>query len=176
MGMVASRSLSNDRVWANSGLTLFIRKTKGMTGVLKSHDQLLTLLEGPYPNNSIRSILQTDRLLLIGGGIGITGLLPFLPCHPNVKLYHSVKAEDQCLIDALGSVLTELPEKEINIGRRMAIASLLRDEASAGWARVGVMVCGPAAMCDDVRVAVAVIARERKGACVIELEVDAFSW
>jgi hypothetical protein len=31
---------------------------------------------------------------MIGGGIGITGLLPFLWCHPKVKLFHSVKAAD----------------------------------------------------------------------------------
>ena len=159
--IVGSGSVSDDTSSTNSGLTLFIRKTKGMTGVLKAHDRLLTLLEGPYPNNPIRSISQTDRLLLIGGGIGITGLLSFLQRHPDVKLYHSVKAEDKCLIDALGTVISELPEKEINIGRRVAISPLLQDEANAGWARIGVVVCGPAGMCDDARAAVAVVARHR---------------
>ena len=173
---VGSRSVSDGKPFTNSGLTLFVRKTKGMTGVLKADDQLLTLLEGPYPNNPTRSILQTDRLLLVGGGIGITGLLPFLQRHPNVKLYHSVKAEDQCLIDALGPVVSKLPEKEINVGRRLAIGPLLRDEANAGWVRIGVVVCGPPGMCDDVRAAVAVVAREKAGACAFELEVDAFAW
>ncbi|KAK7026116.1 hypothetical protein VNI00_015691 [Paramarasmius palmivorus] len=70
-----------------AGLTLFIKKSTGMTKYLKAENRLLTLLDGPYPNNSTASVLQCDRVLLIGGGIGITSLLPWLNSHPNVKLY-----------------------------------------------------------------------------------------
>jgi hypothetical protein len=82
----------------------------------------------------------------------------------------------QTLVDALEDVFNDLVEKDVRVGRRLAINSLLRDEANAGWGRIGVVVCGPAGMCDDVRAAVVVIAREKAGACAFELEVDAFAW
>ena len=76
---------------ANVGLTVYIRKSTGATKALAAHDNLFTLVEGPYPNNSTRDVLCCDRVLLIGGGIGITGLLPFVSNHWNVKLAWSVK-------------------------------------------------------------------------------------
>ncbi len=68
------------------GLTFYVRKSKGMTKSLCANDRLLTLVEGPYPNNSTKEVLRCDRLLLVAGGIGITGLLPFANSHWNVKL------------------------------------------------------------------------------------------
>jgi predicted ferric reductase len=172
---IAVGPAESNRPFTNSGLTLFIRKSKGMTGYLKSSANLPTLHDGPYPTKPTKAALQSDRLLLIGGGIGITGLLPFLWYHPNVKLYHSVKISDQCLIDSLHSVLDECREKEIVVGKRLNIPVLLRAEADMGWSKIAVIVCGPAGMCDDVRAAVARIGKEKAGFCDFELEVDAFS-
>lgn len=84
-----------------TGLTLFIRRDAGLTSRLKPQKELLTRLEGPNPSNPTAAVLQSDRSLLIGGGIGITGLLPYLWSHPNAKLFHSVKAADQCLVEPL---------------------------------------------------------------------------
>lgn len=159
-----------------SGVSLFIRKRGGMTGNLGAQDGLLTLLEGPYPTIPRRSLLQSDRLLLVGGGIGITGLLPFLRCHPNIKLFHSLKTTDRCLVDSLGPLLDGVREKDIVIGQRLRIEELLRFEADLGWRAIAVVVCGPAAMCDDVRAIVAALGREKVGKCTFDLEVDAFSW
>ncbi|KAF2265213.1 ferric-chelate reductase [Lojkania enalia] len=173
---VGSNSVTNGKIYTNSGLTLFIRNHTGMTGSLKSHNGLLTLLEGPYPNNPTKAVLQSDRLLLIGGGIGITGLLPFLRCHANFKLFYSVKGGDLCLVETLSAVLNEVQEKDISVGRRLDIHALLREEAGVGWSKIAVVVCGPATMCDDVRAAVALVGKEEAGSCSFELEVDAFSW
>ncbi|RFU76500.1 ferric-chelate reductase fre2 [Trichoderma arundinaceum] len=172
----SSKAAVNSKTYTNSGVTLFIRKSAGITRFLATQEDLITMLEGPYPTNPTRSILQSDRLLLIGGGIGITGLLPFLWCHRNVKLFHSVKTADQCLVDSLRPCLDELNEKEIFIGCRLDINSLLRDEANVGWSKIAVVVCGPAGMCDDVRAAVSRIGIEKAGVCSFELEVDAFAW
>jgi hypothetical protein len=65
---LGSDAVTDSKAYTNSGLTLFVRKSAGMTGFLKVHEGLLTLLEGPYPTNPIKAILQSDRLLLIGGG------------------------------------------------------------------------------------------------------------
>lgn len=162
--------------FTTAGLTLFVRKSAGMTRFLQSNEKLLTLLEGPYPNSHTTAVLRSDRLLLIGGGIGITGLLPFTKCHANVKLFHSVKAEDKCLIDSLEPVLDDLCEKDVRVGQRLDIDALIQDESSLGWAKIAVVVCGPAAMCDDVRAVVSHAGKEKVGVCSFELEVDAFSW
>ena len=57
-----------------------------MTKRIHPNNNLLALLDGPYPNNPTKSTLRCDRLLLIGGCIGITGLIPWLHLHPNAKL------------------------------------------------------------------------------------------
>ncbi|KIX93597.1 uncharacterized protein Z520_10775 [Fonsecaea multimorphosa CBS 102226] len=173
---VKSRSAVEHDAYKNSGLTLFVRKKVGMTRSLEMRDGLLTLLEGPYPCNPTKDVLQSDRLLLIGGGIGITGLLPFVWCHPNVKLFHSVKVNDQCLLDALTDVLDAIREKEVVVGRRLDINRLLRDQADLGYSKIGIIVCGPAGMCDDVRAIVARLGKEMSGRCSFELEIDAFGW
>jgi NAD(P)H-flavin reductase len=147
-----------------------------MTGLLKPQANLLTLIEGPYPTNPTKATLQSDRLLLIGGGIGITGLLTYTSCHPNFKLFVGVKTIDEELVTSLQPMLDEIREKHIIVGARLDIEGLLREEANLGWSRVAVVVCGPASMCDDVRAVVAQLGKEKAGQCLFELEVDAFSW
>ena len=156
------------------GLTLIIRQSGGMTKSLQAYDSLLTLLDGPYPNNPTKEVLRCDRLLLIGGGIGITGLLPWVLNHRNVKLCWSVKERARCLVEAVDGVLSGIAEKNVAIGHRLDVSDLLASEVDSGWRKVGVVVSGPGGLCDDVRAAVA--AAGRKGNTVFELEVEAYSW
>lgn len=157
-----------------SGLTLFIKKSTGMTRYLQEHERLLTLLEGPYPNTATKEVLRCDRVLLIGGGIGVTGLLPWVANHGNVKLCWSVKATAQCLVEAVDGVLSGMADKDIRVGRRLDVAELLATEVDCGWRKVGVVVSGPGGLCDDVRAAV--VAAARKGNTAFELEVEAYTW
>ncbi|KAF6833311.1 ferric reductase transmembrane component 4 [Colletotrichum plurivorum] len=173
---MSSGAVANGGARTTSGVTLFVRKSAGMTRALKAQEGLLTLLEGPYATNPTRAVLQSDRLLLVGGGIGITGLLGFVSRHPNVKVLYSVKAKDECLVESLGAILKDVREKEISVGRRLDTQALLRDEADLGWSKIAVVVCGPAGMCDDTRAVVAQLGKEKSGTCSFELEVDAFSW
>ncbi|KAK0751388.1 ferric reductase-like transmembrane component [Schizothecium vesticola] len=155
-----------------AGITLLIKKGGGLTKFLAAHGGLLTLLDGPYANNSTGDVLRCDRVLLIAGGIGITGVLPWAHSHWNVRLVWSVAASARPLVEAveLGGVAT----KEVRVGQRFNIAELIAEEADAGWDRIGVVVSGPGGLCDDVRAAV--VAAGRKGKAVFELEVDAYSW
>lgn len=171
-----SQTAADNLTYTTSGITLFIRKRAGMTGTLQVKTGLLTLLEGPYPTIPSRAVLQSDRLVLIGGGIGITGLLPFVHRHTNVKLLYSVKTADQSLVDCLKPVLDEIHERKVVVGSGLDIDGLLRNEAGLGWSKIAVVVCGPAGMCDDVRAIVSRLGREKAGSCSFELEVDAFSW
>ena len=159
---------------SGAGVTLFIRKAKGMTSRLRAQDGLLTFLDGPYKScGSTRDILRCDRVLLVAGGIGITGVLPWAYSgHWNVKLAWSVREGASSLVDSvdLSGVLT----KEIKVGLRFNIVELLAEEEIAGWSRIGVVVCGPRGLCDDARAAVVVAGQRRK--TIFELQTDAFSW
>ncbi|KAG4273086.1 hypothetical protein FPRO04_09923 [Fusarium proliferatum] len=56
-------------------ISLYIKKHNGTKSLLRNYANLPVLLEGPYRGNLSRHVLKCDRVLLIGGGIGITGLL-----------------------------------------------------------------------------------------------------
>jgi hypothetical protein len=145
-----------------------------MTKHLHADANLLTLLEGPYPNNPTKAVLRCDRLLLISSGIGITGVLPFIITHMNVKLAWSVKESAKCLVDGLDGAITSIVDKDIRIGNRLDVTQLLGEEIAAGWKKVGVVVSGPGELCDDVRAAVS--RADILGKTEFELEVEAYSW
>lgn len=162
------------------GLTLLIKKSTGMTKYLKAQNNLLVFLDGPYPNNPTKEILRYDRLLLIGGGIGITSLLPYAAHHWNVKLYWSLKENAKCLVEEVEGALSAIPEREVRIGRRLDVGELLADEVESagcgGGQKVGVVVSGPGGLCDDVRAGVVAVGKKEKGKMVFVLEVEAYSW
>ena len=139
--------------------------------LLKSPSRLLTLLDGQYSSSEI---LKCDHILLIGGGIGITALVPWIHAHPNVKLAWSVKSSAEALVHEMDILLKDMAEKEIVVGQRLNIEEMLRSEAQAGYRKLGVIVCGPGGMCDEVRARVARLGRG--GDTMFELEVDSFSW
>jgi hypothetical protein len=172
---VSGRVNAGRRDRPDIGLTFFIRKGVGFTKSFQAHDNLLTLVEGPYPNNSSSAILRCDRVLLIGGGIGITALVAFMESHWNFKLCWSVKESGRRLVEELDDVLEHISDKEVRVGSRLDIHELLEQEVAEGWERLGVVVSGPPALCDDVRELVAREARQRTG-MRFELEVEAYSW
>jgi hypothetical protein len=157
----------------SAGLSLYAKRVAGMTKYLRANDSLLTFLEGPYPKNSVKEILYCDRVLLISGGIGITALIPFANNHWNIKLAWRIKKSARCLVDDLEGALSGIADKDVRIGSRLNIEQLLNEEIEAGWERVGVVVSGPAGLCDDARAAVAMAAR--RGKTEFELAVEAYS-
>lgn len=157
-----------------AGLTLIIKKSAGLTSLLRTDNRLLTLIDGPYSTKTSASVLQADQLLLVGGGIGITGLVAWARVHPNIKLAWSVKNEHEPLIRELDPMLSAIADKQVSVGERIDIDRLIRQAAESGYEKIGVVVCGPPAMCDEVRDKVARVGRGSK--TVFELEVDAFSW
>lgn len=170
----ATTQSSTTHVGPSLGLTLFIRRSSGMTRNLRANDRVMVLLDGPYPNNPTKSILRCDRVLLIAGGIGVTGILPWVKSHPNVKLAWSVRASHEYLIDAMDGTLAGVDDKEVKSGGRLNVTELVEREAEAGWHKIGVVACGPGSLCDDVRAAV--VAAGKKHKAVFELEVDAYTW
>ncbi|KAF2793168.1 hypothetical protein K505DRAFT_244997 [Melanomma pulvis-pyrius CBS 109.77] len=157
-----------------AGVSLYVRKSTGLTKTLASNSSLLTLLDGPYPNNSTSGVLKTDRLILLAGGIGITAILPFISHHQNVKLYWSLKSSAGGLARDLDQAVKNVREREVSVGSRFDVGAMLDKEESEGWKRIGVVICGPGGLCDEVRSQVA--KRGRMGKTVWELDVEAFSW
>jgi hypothetical protein len=101
-------------------------------------------------------------------------VLPFRAHHSNISLYWSVKTSSQGLVDDLATVLEGLREKHVSVGRRHDVGDLLEREAREGWYRIGVVVCGPGGLCDEVR---EVVSRRARGSKTrFELDVEAFSW
>jgi ferredoxin-NADP reductase len=160
---------------STSGPTFFVKKGIGFTTKLHAHPSLLTYVEGPYPNNSSGQVLLCDRLLLIAGGIGITAVVPFIANHWNVKLNWSVRENAHCLVTEFDGLLNTVVDKDIRIGSRLDISSLLAHETRAGWKKIGVVISGPPSFCDDAKAAVIAQARISK-TTQFELEVEAYSW
>ncbi|KAL7806811.1 ferric reductase-like transmembrane component [Trichoderma aethiopicum] len=161
---------------APAGVTLLIKKSAGITRHLEHHSGLLTLLEGPYPNGDPKDLLRCDRLVLIGGGIGVTSLLPWAYNHWNVRVVWSVKDSAACLVDEVKGALetSSISQKDIRIGSRFNVVEVIDEEASVGWHKVGVIVSGPGSLCDEVRAAVSLAGKA--GPTNFHLEVDAYSW
>lgn len=156
------------------GITFFIKKGAGVTKHLRAHNSLITLLDGPYSNFPTDEIRLCDKLLLVGGGIGITSLLPWISNHENVKICWSLRESARCLINELEGPLSRVQEKDVRVGSRLDFDSLLAQEVDAGWKKVGIVVSGPGGFCDAVRAAV--VAAGKKGRTEFELEVDAYTW
>lgn len=105
-----------------AGVTLLVKKAAGATKLIRPSPGLLTLLDGPYTNTSnANRLLKCDRLLLVAGGIGITGVIPYVSLHPNVKLCWSVKQTAECLVRELSDALQRVEEKDVRVGRRLDV-------------------------------------------------------
>jgi predicted ferric reductase len=157
-----------------SGITFFIKRNNGLTRRLWDMIQpVTTLVEGPYHSTSTRPVLLCDRLILIGGGIGITALFPFIAAHPNVKLHWSMRDEQDAMIQEIQPALEHV-EHNIIVNQRLNITELIQYEVQTGWTDIGIVVCGPGSLCDDVRRETVRIGSET--GVKFELDVDAFSW
>ncbi|KAI1388035.1 ferric reductase like transmembrane component-domain-containing protein [Hypoxylon trugodes] len=166
-------TLASQETEASSGVVMYIKKHHGISKYLEGCHSLPVLLDGPYRGNAHKEILKCDRVLLIGGGIGITGLLSWTDKHFNVKLAWSLRETAKPLAHDLSTVLSNIPDKEILVGERLNVDALLLQEIQAGWERIGVVVCGPVGLCDTVRKSV--VAFGRKENTIFELATEAFS-
>jgi hypothetical protein len=93
--------------------------------------------------------------------------------HPNAKIYWSVKQSAECLVFAVSHVLNGAAEKEVRVGQRLDVRTLLQQEIGYRWKKIVVVTCRPSSLCDDARAAVVAVGRKGQ---LIELEVDAYSW
>ncbi|EWC45685.1 hypothetical protein DRE_05246 [Drechslerella stenobrocha 248] len=160
--------------------TIICRKRGGLTARLAARLEASTagglclpvFVEGPYPSNAISQLSHCTTVLCIAGGVGITAILPCLQTFHaprQGRLFWGVRHSS--LVDALATEMADLPES-------VDITAILRDEL-AGWPSggpIGVVVCGPAGLADEVRYQVADMTRRGITKASFTLVDLAFSW
>ncbi|KAH6975155.1 ferric reductase like transmembrane component-domain-containing protein [Ilyonectria sp. MPI-CAGE-AT-0026] len=186
-----------------AGITIFVRPHKGLTKLLAGKAGLEIgipcLIEGTYGHEGKTYLQGTEgkfaptpdypNTLCIAGGVGVTALIPALQSSlslykpiGNTKLYWGIR--NRGLVDAIeGMMLGQGDgtkanwgriEPHITIGSRMNVRRILEEElGEAGGAGTTVIVCGPLAMCDEVRYTVAALARH---GAVVRLMEESLAW
>ncbi|KEY71307.1 hypothetical protein S7711_05899, partial [Stachybotrys chartarum IBT 7711] len=117
-------------ITTTTGLTLYVKKFKGMTKYFQQAEKLTTLIEGPYSDRSHDDLMLCDKLVCFGGGVGITGVLPLTAAHSNAKVYWNMKESDSALAADLTAVTDSLDESEVRVGQRFDVHDVLDMESS----------------------------------------------
>ncbi|KAI6585061.1 hypothetical protein MCOR07_002314 [Pyricularia oryzae] len=151
--------------------------------------RLPVLIEGSYQysGSAERRLRSCTSVLCIAGGVGVTAVLPLLlrrgACSAlpsgspkRGRLVWAVR--DGSLPAALAPELAALQaagvEVETSVGKRVDLGAALEQEVLAGGDLLGVVVCGPPGMADEVRAKVTQLGRSGRRAVVFVDE--AFSW
>ncbi|CAG9989318.1 unnamed protein product [Clonostachys byssicola] len=172
---------------AQAKAVLLVRAQNGITATLLSRVRtqkgtlsIRVLVESSYHTTpSTRNLRECSSFVGIAGGVGITAVLPIASRFGGIsaRVFWGVKHDD-----ILRSIKPELEQYKskvglhTTIGTRMPLdeifkAELLREDVKGS---LGVVVCGPPSMSDDVRKVVTELAsKSNRGVVFID---EAFSW
>ncbi|KAF2422406.1 hypothetical protein EJ08DRAFT_701698 [Tothia fuscella] len=167
-------------------VTLLMRPENGQTRTLLEktrsagmHLKLPVLVESSYHSQKFGALQHCSTLLAIAGGVGITAILPLAQSFPGpvARLYWGVKHDD--IVKGLAPELQQLRRTvsvEVKVGGRFDVQAIVQEEVLARemGGDIGIVVCGPAEMADEVRMAVGRLAGSSKWGIVFIDE--AFSW
>ena len=176
--------------------TFFARVRTGLTKQLAAHvaasgpsARIRILIDGPYHHSgSTTQLAHCSSILYIAGGVGITAVLPYLRHHrarsskPSWLFWGSRQAG---LVSALAPHLTELPASvhvQTTVGQRLDLYVIIKDHLLAradglsSDGPLGIVVCGPPGMADDVRHKVVQLTRTRASQRPYVLVDEAFGW
>ena len=185
-----------------TGITFYVRRRSGLTDKLvrhsKSKSRILVLVESSYgsdemsiiPSPSLHPTIDYPNLICIAGGVGISAILPFLdradgflPPLGTIKLFWGVRTEP--LVESVERMLGQEGGREngrtrwgrvdvsVSVGQRFDFRNLLENELRGAVGGTTVIVCGPPGMADDVRSAVAGLARHGS---IVRMVEESFSW
>ncbi|EME84289.1 uncharacterized protein MYCFIDRAFT_133650, partial [Pseudocercospora fijiensis CIRAD86] len=161
-----------------TGLTFFIRTRRGVTSKLSFRKEVPVLIESSYGKTIIpdEDLHPCANLVCIAGGVGITGILPYLFSHVgSSKLYWGNRTD--ALVASIESILQTLaPRTETTIvqGKRLELRTVLEQEVAVDGGTL-IVVSGPASMADDVRSIVCDLVKQHKTA-VIHFKEESYSW
>jgi hypothetical protein len=169
---------------------LLIRPQSGTTKQLFDRTRAaggsLTLpvyIEASYHSSpSLRSLTSCSTVIGIAGGVGITAIVPIVKSFggPRSRVFWGVKHDD--ILRAVAPEVKQLEaigaSVETTIGTRIDVREVVREEVMGREDKgaVGIIVCGPPSMADDVRRAIG----EVVGGGMAKREVlfidETFSW
>lgn len=169
-------------------ISILVRVQSGMTARLAAKAKaegtkirLPVIVEGPYHATSASELSQCTSIVCIAGGVGVSAVLPILREYPcRRRLFWGVRNSsivDECNKDILGLPAAVMVER--SVGQRLDVHSILKEELLArtgDCGPVGVVVCGPPGMADDVRNEVTKLAKSGSLARGVVLLDEAFTW
>lgn len=189
------------------GITVLVRRQKGLTSILKEPSGMFVglpvLVEGSYnegmtflQDNHVRPTQDFPNMACIAGGVGITGVLPFLDKFDGIiraygtkKLFWVVRSMP--LVHAVEDMLgcpeeSDSTERQwgdidvtLNVGARPNLMLTLQEILRGQRGGTVVVVCGPASMADEVRCCIAKICRHGgydESKVLVKLIVECFAW
>ncbi|OBR13251.1 Ferric reductase transmembrane component 4 [Colletotrichum higginsianum IMI 349063] len=170
--------------------TFIARTLTGMTAKLSAKLtatgcgllRIPVLVEGSYHSNATAKLSHCTSLLCIAGGVGVTAVLPIarsFEAPRRSRLVWGVRHET--LVAALEPEMAQLPKHvglSIKIGERINIDAVLREELARDGESgpVGIVVCGPPSMTDEVRSRLSELGRTEGARKAFVLVDEAFSW
>ncbi|KAF2728385.1 hypothetical protein EJ04DRAFT_100715 [Polyplosphaeria fusca] len=177
------------------GIAFFVRRLGGLTSQLALHansaNGIPILVESSYgpektsiiPSPVPRPSLDYPNVVCIAGGVGITGVLPWLSrglLAPTgrTKLYWGVRTSPlvrsiQDMLRVGGNSRWDGAEVTVSVGERFNLRDVLETEVRGAVGGTMVLVCGPEGMRDEVRL---VVSRLGRNGAVVRLSEDSFSW
>ncbi|KAH7348412.1 ferric reductase like transmembrane component-domain-containing protein [Rhexocercosporidium sp. MPI-PUGE-AT-0058] len=172
--------------------TFIARARTGVTKQLLDHisreqgsARIRVLIDGPYHHSGHVSsqLAPCSSIICIAGGVGITACLPYLKKISTKKpanLYWSSRKSG--LVTELGPILAVLPSNVkviASIGERFDLDAVLSKELASSIGEqglLGVVVCGPPGMADDVRQKISEVSKSFLMSRPYVLVDEAFSW
>ncbi|KAJ2918752.1 hypothetical protein MD484_g1702, partial [Candolleomyces efflorescens] len=172
-------------------LTILLRPMNGLTKVLATRlgqSKLLSIpviVEGSYhANPSTRSLASCSTLLCIGGGVGITPLIPIIKSFDGVKARLAWSVRTEWLLRSVNDEIKDLVQRGVKVETRISgdakgrlnVGEIVREELlhSEDEGDLGVVVCGPTGMADEVRMVIAELGpKAKRGVIFVD---EAFSW
>ncbi|KAK4447967.1 ferric reductase like transmembrane component-domain-containing protein [Podospora aff. communis PSN243] len=172
--------------------TFFARKRSGLTAKLAARAasgsvQVLVFVDGTYPHAGqvAAQLRNASNIVYIAGGVGITALLPYAR-HISVpsKLFWGTRKSG--LLATVQPALASLSEGshqvevQTSVGQRLDLQDILSKALAKtdgnGDGLVGIFVCGPPEMADQVRHLSTKLSRNGSPSRPFVLVDEAFAW
>lgn len=164
----------------------FARARAGVTGKLAARAasgsvRLGVVVDGPYPHSGdpARPLRQCSNIVYIAGGVGITALLPLLRhiTIPSRLFWATRKTGLATSVEPALAALHGSVEVEMMVGQRLDLDGILEKTlVGTDGGLLGIVVCGPPGMADDVRRKVVQLTRNGPVTRPYVLVDEAFGW